>query len=119
RCCAAIATDEVPALPMTHPHLHWTLDPGPLAAMAVGSVIYVRRFRAARQEAGGRGAGWLHVAAFAGCIVVLLAALVSPLDGLGENYLFSAHMAQHVLLGDIAPLDRKSTRLNSSHVAIS
>ena len=73
---------------MTHPHLHWTLDPGPLAAMAVGSVIYVRRFRAARQEAGGRGAGWLHAAAFAGCVAVLLAALVSPLDGLGENYLF-------------------------------
>jgi len=89
---------------MTHPHLHWTLDPGPLAAMAVGSVVYVRRFRAAREEAGGRGAGWLHAAAFAGCVAVLLAALVSPLDGLGENYLFSAHMAQHVLLGDIAPL---------------
>ena len=31
-------------------------------------------------------------------------ALVSPIDGLGEDYLFSAHMIQHVLLGDIAPL---------------
>ena len=27
-----------------------------------------------------------------------------PLDGLGDDYLFSAHMVQHVLLGDIAPL---------------
>ena len=26
-----------------------------------------------------------------------------PIDGLGEDYLFSAHMVQHVLLGDIAP----------------
>ena len=29
---------------------------------------------------------------------------MSPIDGLGEDYLFSAHMVQHVLLGDIAPL---------------
>jgi putative membrane protein len=34
----------------------------------------------------------------------VLVAVASPLDGLGEDYLFSAHMAQHVLLGDIAPL---------------
>jgi cytochrome c oxidase assembly factor CtaG len=31
-------------------------------------------------------------------VVVLLLALVSPLDGLGDTYLFSAHMAQHMLL---------------------
>jgi putative membrane protein len=37
-------------------------------------------------------------------MIALLAALVSPIDGLGEDYLFSAHMVQHVLLGDIAPL---------------
>ena len=29
--------------------------------------------------------------------------MASPLDSLGEDYLFSAHMLQHVLLGDIAP----------------
>jgi putative membrane protein len=67
-------------------------------------VLYVRRFRAARREAGGRGAGPLQAAAFAGALLALLAALVSPIDGLGEDYLFSAHMLQHVLLGDIAPL---------------
>ena len=31
-------------------------------------------------------------------------AVVSPIDGLGEEYLFSAHMVQHILLGDLAPL---------------
>ncbi len=30
--------------------------------------------------------------------------MASPLDRLGEDYLFSAHMLQHVLLGDIAPV---------------
>jgi len=89
---------------MGHPHLHWTLDPGPLAAMALGVFVYVRRFRAARAEAGGRGAGALQAGAFACATLALLAALVSPIDRLGEDYLFSAHMVQHILLGDIAPL---------------
>ncbi|MEA2353230.1 MAG: putative rane protein [Thermoleophilaceae bacterium] len=89
---------------MGDPHVHWTLDPGPLAAMAVGTFVYVRRFRAARAEAGGRGAGPLQAGAFAAAMLALIAALVSPIDRLGEDYLFSAHMVQHILLGDIAPL---------------
>ena len=35
---------------------------------------------------------------------IVLAATFSPLAELGEERLFSAHMAQHLLLGDIAPL---------------
>ena len=89
---------------MGHPHVHWTLDPGPLAAMAVGALVYIRRFRHARREEGGRGAGLPQAAAYAGGILALLIALASPIDRLGEDYLFSMHMLQHVLLGDIAPL---------------
>src|SRR3954462_9267460 len=72
--------------------------------MAVGAFVYIRRFRTARAEAGGRGAGPLQAAAFAAAMLALLAALVSPIDALGEDYLFSAHMVQHILLGDIAAL---------------
>jgi putative membrane protein len=89
---------------VTHPRIHWLPDPAVLAPLALLVYIYVRRFAAARREAGGRGAGPLQAAAFAGAILALLAALASPIDGLGEDYLFSAHMLQHVLLGDIAPL---------------
>jgi putative membrane protein len=102
-----------------HPQIHWFADPAVLAPLALIVVIYVRRFREVRREeaaraarradgAGGprspRGATWLHALAFAGAMLALLGALVTPLDGLGEDYLFSAHMLQHVLLGDIAPL---------------
>jgi cytochrome c oxidase assembly factor CtaG len=66
--------------------------------------VYVWRFRAARREAGGRGAGFRQGAAFTGFLIVVLIALVSPIDRLGEDYLFSMHMTQHILLGDIAPL---------------
>jgi putative membrane protein len=87
-----------------HPQLHWLSDPAVLAPIALLVGVYVWRFREARREAGGRGAGVAQAAAFTGAILALLIALVSPLDGLGEDYLFSAHMLQHVLLGDIAPL---------------
>ena len=89
---------------MEHPQIHWFADPAVLAPLALIVVIYVRRFREARRESGGRGGTWLHALAFAGCMLALLAALVTPIDGLGEDYLFSVHMFQHVLLGDIAPL---------------
>ena len=87
-----------------HPEIQWLGDPAVLAPLALLAVIYIWRFSNARREAGGRGAGWIQAAAFAAGFIALLAALVSPLDGLGEDYLFSAHMVQHVLLGDIAPL---------------
>jgi len=86
------------------PRIEWLNDPAVLAPLALLVFVYVRRFRQARREAGGRGAGPLQAAAFAGAVLALLAALASPLDGLGDHYLFSMHMVQHVLLGDIAPL---------------
>jgi putative membrane protein len=85
------------------PDMVWLPDPLQLAPLAVLVAVYVRRFRRARREAGGRGAGLPQAAAFTGGVLALLAALVSPIDDLGESYLFSAHMLQHVLLGDIAP----------------
>jgi putative membrane protein len=66
--------------------------------------VYLWRFSAARREAGGRGAGPLQALAFAGAVLAVAIAVVSPLDELGGRYLFSAHMVQHLLLGDIAPL---------------
>lgn len=52
----------------------------------------------------GRRVSRRRVLAFAAGVAVLLAALWSPLDRLGEHDLFSAHMAQHLLIGDVAPL---------------
>jgi len=86
------------------PHIVWLNDPAVLAPLALLVFIYVRRFRAARAEAGGRGTGPLQALAFAGGMLALLIALASPIDSLGEDYLFSMHMLQHVLLGDVAPL---------------
>ena len=91
------------AVPGNDPDLHWLPDPLVLAPIAVLVAIYVRRFRA-RAARGGRPRGGARPGGlFAAGIAALLVALASPLDRLGEDYLFSAHMLQHVLLGDIAP----------------
>lgn len=75
-----------------------------LVPIAAYAWFYLRRFHQVRRSSGPRGASARHLAAFVGSIIVVLIALVSPLDRLGEDYLFSAHMVQHLLLGDIAPL---------------
>jgi putative membrane protein len=46
----------------------------------------------------------LRATSFALGIALLLVAFLSPLDRLGEERYFSAHMAQHLLIGDLAPL---------------
>jgi putative membrane protein len=89
---------------MAQPEIHWTLAPSALMPLLAYAAIYVWRFRRARSEAGGRGAGLFQAFAFAGALLVMVIAVASPLDGLGEEYLFSAHMIQHILLSDIAPL---------------
>ena len=85
-------------------HYHWTFSVPILVPMAAYAYFYLRRFREVRRTSGKRGASARHLAAFAGAIAVLLIALVSPVDRLGEDYLFSAHMVQHLLIGDLAPL---------------
>jgi cytochrome c oxidase assembly factor CtaG len=89
---------------VTHPQITWHLTAPVLLPLALLIGIYVFRFREARREAGGRGAGWLQATCFALSMLVLFAAVASPIDTLGENYLFSAHMVQHILLGDLVPL---------------
>ena len=89
---------------MTHPDVHWNLAPTVLLPLGLYAGIYLWRWRAARREEGGRGAGAFQLAAFAVAMVALTTAVISPIDGLGEDYLFSMHMLQHILLGDIAPV---------------
>jgi putative membrane protein len=98
--CVAAATIRR----VTHPDVHWNLSPVILVSLGLYAGIYLWRWRAARREEGGRGAGPVELACFFVALLALTAAVVSPIDGLGEDYLFSAHMIQHVLLGDIAPL---------------
>jgi putative membrane protein len=79
----------------------WTFDPLQIVPTLLLAVLYARRVWTLR----GRGTpvpGW-KIALFATGIATLFVALVTPVHALGEQ-LFSFHMFQHVLLGDLAPL---------------
>ena len=81
----------------------WDFAPAVLAP--AGVVVALFAGAVLRMRARGRRdlAGWDRVALFALAVVAALAALVSPLDHLADDSLLSAHMLQHVLIGDLAP----------------
>ncbi len=79
----------------------WSLDPVAILALLAASLVYARMYRRAASRSSAVGAG--HWIPYAGGIIALAIALLSPLDAIGDRWLLSAHMAQHVLLSDIAP----------------
>lgn len=83
------------------PNTSWTLDPLQIVPTMLAAALYTRRVL--RLRARGTPVPRWRVALFATGIVTLLVAFVSPLHALGER-MFSFHMLQHVLLGDLAPL---------------
>jgi putative membrane protein len=80
----------------------WNLEPLQLAPTVVFAVLYLRRARTLARR-GTPVPGW-RVALFWAGIALVVLALNSPIDALGEEDFFFFHMLQHVLLGDLAPL---------------
>jgi cytochrome c oxidase assembly factor CtaG len=88
------------------PDLSWSFSPVALLVAALVLGLYVRRWRAVRASGSPRAAAeapvWRLCCFFASTFVVL-GALCSPIDSLADQ-LFAAHMVQHMLLLDIAPI---------------
>jgi cytochrome c oxidase assembly factor CtaG len=80
----------------------WSLEPLQLAPLAVLALAYGVRARTLRSR--GMPVPTWRICSFGLGIGIFGLALVSPVDHLGEEQLFSAHMLQHVMLGDLAPL---------------
>ena len=81
----------------------WTFDPGAVALIGLATVAYVPRWRRVRARHGPRAAPVGRLLAFGGAVLTLVAALISPIDRLGEQA-FAMHMTQHILLLDVAPI---------------
>ena len=80
----------------------WTLAPVVLAGCVASAVAYASGLRVLRARTRGpRSAARWRPWCFAAALIVILVALVSPLDALG-GALFSAHMVQHLLLMMVA-----------------
>jgi putative membrane protein len=81
----------------------WTLDP----SILIGTLVWIALYALVNGPLQKKG-GWQRarigqqVSFFAGTLIAFLA-LTSPLDHISDEYLFSAHMLQHLLLMMVAP----------------
>ncbi len=85
------------------PEISWSLEPLTLLVVAAVAVLYVSAWRRGRAARSAHPPGYGRLILFIGGLVAVLAALVSPIDNLGEQ-LMVMHMVQHILLLDIAPI---------------
>ena len=81
----------------------WSWDPVALAAAGLAVALYAQAFARLRRR-NPRHASVGNALLFLAGIAAGTLAVVSPLDALAEDTLLSAHMAQHLLIGDLAPL---------------
>jgi cytochrome c oxidase assembly factor CtaG len=85
------------------PDASWSFAPGVVVALVVYLGVYVARWRRCRAPGEPHPPSVGRLLVFCSGLLVLVIALCSPVDKLGEHLLVM-HMVQHVLLLDIAPI---------------
>ena len=80
----------------------WSFEPLQLAPIVLIAIAYAMRARTLARR--GQPVPAWRIALYALGIVLLVLAVASPIATIGEEELFSFHMAQHLLIGDLAPL---------------
>jgi len=89
--------------PSVAPRIAWSLEPSVLIGVTALAILYVLAWRRARATGAPHRPGFGRLALFFGGLIAILAALISPIDDLGDQLLVM-HMLQHVLLLDIVPI---------------
>ena len=86
-------------------HLASAWDPAPLVLCTAALVLarFLQAFLRLRRRGRRDHAGWGRLVLFVAGLALATLPLVSPLDQAGDEFLLSAHMLQHVLIGDAAP----------------
>jgi cytochrome c oxidase assembly factor CtaG len=72
-----------------------------LLVLILFTAAYASVYRRARSRSDAVGAG--HWVFYGGGILAIALAIFSPIDAIGDSWLLSMHMFQHLLLSDIAP----------------
>jgi cytochrome c oxidase assembly factor CtaG len=75
----------------------WPLEPGVVVSLIAIAAGYAAAVSGARRDGAARAITQRMIACFTGGWIALAAALLSPIDPLGET-LFAAHMVQHLIL---------------------
>jgi putative membrane protein len=88
-------------VPIAHLSASWETPPTVLVGAALAVALFAQAFVRLRRRRPDH-APWSRLLLFAAGLALLVLPLVSPLDHVGDEELLSAHMLQHVLIGDAA-----------------
>lgn len=83
------------------PWTQWSLSPLVLAGAVVALAFFFQGFHRLRARGRTDLAPWSRAVLFCLGVAVTLFALVGPIDAVGEDYLQSVHMLQHVIVADL------------------
>jgi putative membrane protein len=75
----------------------------PVAAAALAALFFLQAVVRLRRRGRTDLAGWDRIVLFAAGVGLSVFALAGPLDRIADDKLLSAHMGQHVLIGDLGP----------------
>jgi cytochrome c oxidase assembly factor CtaG len=85
------------------PDVSWSFEPAAVLGVAALAGLYGAAWRRARRRRVPHRPGYGRMALFAAGLAGVLAALISPVDSIGDQ-LMVMHMVQHILLLDVAPI---------------
>src|SRR5438105_6161895 len=81
----------------------WSAPAAVFAGAAVLLALFLQAWVRLRRRGRYDHAGWRRLVLFVAALALGTLALTSPLDAVGDSYLISAHMLQHMVIGDAAP----------------
>jgi putative membrane protein len=90
--------------PSVSPPLTWGFEPSVVIGVVVLSVLYGLAWRRARASGSSHAPGYGRLSLFAISMVLVVLALLSPIDSLGDEDLMVMHMVQHMILLDLVPI---------------
>lgn len=83
------------------PWTTWSLPPLVVVTAVVALAFFVQGWARLRRRGRPDLASWDRLVLFTVGLAVVLLGIVSPIDAIGEGYLQSGHMLQHVLIADL------------------
>jgi putative membrane protein len=89
-------------LPSAHLTATWETPPTVLIGAGLALLLFAQAFVRLRRRRADH-APWIRALLFAAGLAFLILPVASPLDHVADEQLLSAHMLQHVLIGDAAP----------------
>ena len=78
----------------------WSFQPLVLGAAVIAIAFFLHGWRRLHRRRADL-APWTRIPLFVAGVVITVLAIVSPIDAIGESYLQSVHMLQHVLIADL------------------